>query len=122
MFVQYSLFQRSLDSCSATVHVFRSSSVDDRVYAELASLMGDFARELRLGYTQACVQTPLCFDGLYEELRRQGFVTAIVLPDWVEISGIGVRETALMIKQLDPIDRQVRIDQINTYCNYQSIT
>lgn len=108
MFVQYCLYQCSLDSCSATLHVFRSSSVDDRVYAELASLMGDFARELGLGYTQACVQTSLCFDGLYKELRRQGFVATIVLPDWVEISGIGVTNTVLMIKQLDPIDRQIK--------------
>lgn len=106
MFIQHCFYQRAFDSCSATVHVFRSSGIDNVVYAELANLMGDFAQALDIGYTQVCVHVAFGLTDLYLELRKQGFVTVTLFPEWVELAGVGVDDSALMVKQLDSSNRK----------------
>src|SRR5688572_27373909 len=96
MLIQSCLYQRSYDSCTASVYVFRTKDIDDEVYAELMSLVADFAKAIDIGYTQCFTQVALCLHGLYLQLRRRGFLTVAVLPNWVNIAGANLKDNAIM--------------------------
>ena len=107
MFIQPCLYQRSYDPCTASVYVFRAKDIDDEVYAELMSLVADFAKAIDIGYTQCFTQVALCLHGLYLQLRRRGFLTVAVLPNWVNIAGASLRDNAIMVKDFGMPERPV---------------
>lgn len=107
MFIEPCLYQRTYDSCTASVYVFRTKDIDDEVYAELMDLTADFAKAIDIGYSQCFTQVALCLQGIYLQFRRRGFLTVAVLPNWVNIAGGGLRDNTIMVKDFGLPERPV---------------
>ena len=121
IFLQNSLYTRSLDSSTATIRVFRASSQDDVVYCGLVDLGVDFTRMIDIGYMQCFVDVALCHDNLLRQLRQRGFYTAFIVPRGVHIAGLGLRENAVMCKDLGLSDRKVGL-RIKNLCSNNNFT
>lgn len=108
MVIEPCLYQRTYDSCTASVYVFRTKDIDDEVYAELMDLTADFAKAIDIGYSQCFTQVALCLQGIYLQFRRRGFLTVAVLPNWINIAGGSLRDNAIMVKDFGLPERPVR--------------
>jgi len=95
------------DPCLADVHVIRSRDVTDATYAGLISVAVKMTRQLDLGYTDCVMSVATSCCVLIEMLSRAGFTIVATLPRSINMSGIGLTDTVLMIRNLGLNERPV---------------
>ena len=95
------------DPCLADVHVIRSRDVTDVTYAGLVSEAVKMTRELGLGYTDCVMSVATSCCVLVETLCRARFTIVATLPRSINMAGIGLADTVLMIRNLGVNERPV---------------
>jgi len=98
---------RSYDPCLAAVHVIRSREVTDMTYLGLVDEAVKMTSQLDIGYTDCVMSVATSCVVLIETLRLLGFTVIARLPHSISMTGVGLTDTVLMIRNLGVRDRPV---------------
>jgi len=114
--VASSLYARTIDTCLASLFVFRDKDLqsDGDIFDQLLQLAIYFAQALDLGYTSAIYSVAACAHDVVQRLRRQGFIRVATIPCGVRIAGVGLCDNFFMVKSLSPTTRPRRsVDELH---------
>ena len=95
------------DTCLADVHVIRSRDVTDVTYAGLVGEAVKMTSQLDIGYTDCVMSVATSCVVLIEKLRLLGFTVVARLPHSVNMAGIGLTDSLIMIRNLGVKERPV---------------
>jgi len=107
--IAQSVSASSHDPCLADVHVIRSRDVTDMAYAGLVGEAVKMTSQLDIGYTDCVMSVATSCVVLIETLRLCGFTVIARLPHSISMTGVGLTDTVLMIRNLGVKNRPVTV-------------